>query len=491
MRGSAEYTLQAALDAGAAYADVRVQEVDTEEVSVRNGVLETADQATSAGVGIRVLVDGAWGFAATSQLEGDDPAAAARLAVDVGRASAKVKRRDVVLAPAEVQSGSYETPYREDPFAVGLSEKVDLLVAASEAMRTDERIMAAAAALGLRRERTVFVSSEGSLLTQTILQTGTGISATAADDRDAQHRSYPGGREAHVRLAARDHRLRRHVAGRSRHRGVGRRGGPPVRDLPHPLRPARRLPDLTRDRSGHRPGPLERDDAGRRLDQLPPDPHDERQPPSRRLQPRGADRLDRRRHLHDDEPVVVDRRHAQELPVRLRDRVGDQGRPARADAEEPHVPGHHHRVLGKLRRHRRAGRMEGLGRAQLRQGPAHADGSRGPRGGARPVPQRRRAGCRVIGAERAPEMAERALAVDAAAEVEVTLYSECGGLTRFADSVIHQHTERSDAQIRVRVVTGKRSASASTNRLDDAAIARTGRRALEMARLSPPDDLFP
>ena len=72
----------------------------------------------------------------------------------------------------------------------------------------------------------------------------------------------------------------------------------------------------------------------------------------------------------------------------------------------------------------------------------------------------------MIGAERALEMAEKALAVAGADEVEVTLYSESGGLTRFADSIIHQHTERSDAQIRVRVVTGKRSASASTNRLD-------------------------
>ncbi len=73
-----------------------------------------------------------------------------------------------------------------------LSEKVDLLMAASEAMRIDPRIMAAAASLELRRERTVFVSSEGSLLAQTILQTGTGITATAADEHDAQRRSYPG-----------------------------------------------------------------------------------------------------------------------------------------------------------------------------------------------------------------------------------------------------------------------------------------------------------
>ena len=193
MQEIADAALQAALDAGATYADVRVQEIDTEDLSVRNGVLETAERASSTGVGVRVLVDGAWGFAATSDLSGSAPAGAARRAVEVGRASALLKRHDVVLAPAEPQTGSYETPYAEDPFAIGLSQKVDMLVAASEAMRVDPRILAAVAELGLRRELTVFVSSEGSFLTQSILQTGTGIVATAADDEDAQRRSYPAG----------------------------------------------------------------------------------------------------------------------------------------------------------------------------------------------------------------------------------------------------------------------------------------------------------
>ena len=192
MRELAERALQVAVDAGATYADVRVQEVTTEELSVRNEILETAEYSTSAGIGIRVLVDGAWGFAATSELEGDAPQAAARRAVEVGRASARVKGREVLLAPAEPQTGHYQTPYTEDPFSVGLGEKVDLLIAASRSMRTDRRISAAAAELGLRREVTVFASSQGSLLTQRIVQTGTGISATAADDQDAQRRSYPG-----------------------------------------------------------------------------------------------------------------------------------------------------------------------------------------------------------------------------------------------------------------------------------------------------------
>lgn len=193
MRELAERALQAALDAGASYADVRVQEIETEELSVRNGVLETAEHGNSAGVGVRVLIDGAWGFAATSDLDGDRPLLAARLAVDVGLASATVKRHDVALAPAQAYYGSYATPVAEDPLLVPLSEKVDLLIAASQAMAIDPRIASATAELGLRRERTVFASSLGSVLTQDIVQTGAGISATAADEHDAQRRSYPGG----------------------------------------------------------------------------------------------------------------------------------------------------------------------------------------------------------------------------------------------------------------------------------------------------------
>lgn len=97
----------------------------------------------------------------------------------------------------------------------------------------------------------------------------------------------------------------------------------------------------------------------------------------------------------------------------------------------------------------------------------------------------------MIGAERALEIAERALDVEGADEVEVTIYAESGGLTRFADSIIHQHTERTTASVKVRVITAKRSAAVATNRLDPTSIATAGRRALEMARLSPPDDLFP
>jgi predicted Zn-dependent protease len=96
-----------------------------------------------------------------------------------------------------------------------------------------------------------------------------------------------------------------------------------------------------------------------------------------------------------------------------------------------------------------------------------------------------------IGPDRALEVVEQALAVEGADEVEATLVARRGGLTRFADSVIHQHTERADVDVKVRVIVGKRSAEVWTNRLDRTSILDAGTRALEMARLSPPDELFP
>lgn len=191
MKDLGERALQAALDAGASYADARVQEVESESFTVRNGVLETAARASSGGAGVRVVVEGAWGFASTPDPTPAAVEAAARRAVEVGRASATLLRRQALLAPSPPETGEYATPVVEDPFSVAVSEKVDLLVAASMAMRTDPRVRSAVASMDFTRCRTVLVTSEGSAVAQTIAHSAGGISATAVDDHDAQRRSHP------------------------------------------------------------------------------------------------------------------------------------------------------------------------------------------------------------------------------------------------------------------------------------------------------------
>ena len=97
----------------------------------------------------------------------------------------------------------------------------------------------------------------------------------------------------------------------------------------------------------------------------------------------------------------------------------------------------------------------------------------------------------LIGADRARQVMDAALEVEGLDGVEVLLFHEWGGLTRFASSAIHQSTWREDTGLRVRVVTGGRVAVASTNELTPEGAATAAASAKEMAQVSSPDPLFP
>ncbi len=179
-----------ARQAGASYADVRVREDRSESISVKNGRPEHVADERSAGLGVRVLVDGAWGFFGTHRLEASDVEAAVRQAAAIARASARLRREPVVLAPQAPAAARYETPHAKDPFAVPLEAKLALLVAASKAMK-GPRVKLAEAFFAAFDARQHFASTEGARIAQRIVQTGGGIAATAIAEGDLQVRSYP------------------------------------------------------------------------------------------------------------------------------------------------------------------------------------------------------------------------------------------------------------------------------------------------------------
>src|SRR6266511_2738051 len=117
--------------------------------------------------------------------------------------------------------------------------------------------------------------------------------------------------------------------------------------------------------------------------------------------------------------------------------------------------------------------MGAVGNAELRQGAARTDCPRGPRDAAGPVPERPGRGAVVepIGADRARQVMEAALEAGGDA-VEVLLFHSWGGLTRFADSAIHQSTWREDTSLRIRVVDDGRVAVASTNEFTPQGVAQ-------------------
>jgi len=184
--------VEAAKQAGAGYADARYVRTREESTYTRNGKVESLASSESRGIGVRVLADGAWGFAATSDLSREAVVATARLAVRIGQASATTKKDDARLADCEPAIDSVVTDFEEDPFGVPLEERISLLLDC-------DRLMAQAADLAVReghlrflREQQHFASSEGASVYQERTETGAGIECTAVAEGETQTRSYPG-----------------------------------------------------------------------------------------------------------------------------------------------------------------------------------------------------------------------------------------------------------------------------------------------------------
>jgi TldD protein len=178
---------------GASYADIRVVSRDTQHVAVKNGKVEALQQDETQGFGVRVIVNGAWGFAASSRLEMHEVERVVNQAIAIAKASALVKSRDANLGEPMVVKESYETPIKLNPFTVSLNDKITLLLKADEAMRRVQGVKVARAEMAFVREDKLFASTEGSLINQEIVESGCGIVALATDLQtgEVQVRSYP------------------------------------------------------------------------------------------------------------------------------------------------------------------------------------------------------------------------------------------------------------------------------------------------------------
>lgn len=191
MRDLIDRALDAAVAAGATYADVRIERLERQVVSVKNGRPDGLIEDESQGFGVRVLVDGAWGFSSSSRLEGRELERIARQAVQIARASALVRSEHVDLGEPIRSVAQYATPVKIDPFAVSIDDKLAQLLAADAAMRAVRGITVSEGSFECQRIRKTFASTEGAYVEQTLVETGAGIEALAVGEDDAQRRSYP------------------------------------------------------------------------------------------------------------------------------------------------------------------------------------------------------------------------------------------------------------------------------------------------------------
>ncbi|MGH9466773.1 MAG: TldD/PmbA family protein, partial [Terriglobales bacterium] len=191
MHDIGHWALDAAVSGGAGYADVRVGEQRHRSLVTKNGKLGHAADSESQAVGVRVLLDGAWGFASTDDCGRSAVIATALRALAIARASARVKQANVRLAPEAAHRAVWVAPCARDPFASSVDDNLALLLKVDQELRAVKGVTLAEAQMNFVRQRQLFLSSEGADIDQMRVLTGAGYSALAFANGDIQKRSYP------------------------------------------------------------------------------------------------------------------------------------------------------------------------------------------------------------------------------------------------------------------------------------------------------------
>ena len=183
--------LNKASELHASYADIRWVETNSESIELKNGIVEALVSSSDSGFGIRAVVNGAWGFASSSVLNRDEALRTADLAVRIAKASARVKKADVALAPhKEPVSAKFESKHKIDPFDVPLEERISLLSDASKQMEHSDVALTAAFSSYFKQHKRL-MTTDGADIEQTVIGCGAGLEATAVSSGESHKRSYP------------------------------------------------------------------------------------------------------------------------------------------------------------------------------------------------------------------------------------------------------------------------------------------------------------
>jgi TldD protein len=186
-----EEILDSAKLKGVAYADLRIVRRQMEEIEVKNGNVEALTRDEDFGFGIRLLFEGAWGFACSSNVTKKEMESTLGRALKIAKASSKVRSKETVFPSLPPVIGQYKTPHRLDPMQVAIETKLGLLLGADEILRKNRKVRISEAFMGSYRTEKTFASTEGSHIEQELVECGAGITATTIEGEEVQVRSYP------------------------------------------------------------------------------------------------------------------------------------------------------------------------------------------------------------------------------------------------------------------------------------------------------------
>ena len=176
---------------GVDYGDIRYEHRLHESLVAEEGRVRSISVSESAGIGIRVLLKGSWGFASTPHLTPAHLSRAATQAIDLAKAAAPLNKHPRRLAPVEPSKARYTSPYSVDPFQVALSKKLDYLLWANQELLGPKAVRHATSHMDFYKCRKLFVSTDGAQIDQQLIESGAGLEVVAQQGDEVQTRSFP------------------------------------------------------------------------------------------------------------------------------------------------------------------------------------------------------------------------------------------------------------------------------------------------------------
>ncbi|MCC6866130.1 MAG: TldD/PmbA family protein [Ignavibacteria bacterium] len=176
----ADSVLRAAKSAGASYCDFRLSNFRSQNVSTREQVIQNIREGENYGFAVRVIIEGTWGFAASSTFSEEEALKITKIACETAKANNKIQRNKVELVPVPAYNDTWSTPIKKNAFEVPISDKVNFLFALNEKAKfygadyCNSFIWAV-------NEWKYFASSEGSYIKQDLHRLWTAFDVTVVD----------------------------------------------------------------------------------------------------------------------------------------------------------------------------------------------------------------------------------------------------------------------------------------------------------------------
>src|SRR4051812_19058320 len=167
----ADLAIRQAKKAGATYADIRINRYRNESIFAREQRVQNVSRTTDFGFGVRVLLKGAWGFAASPLMTADSVKRITEQAIAIARANSAYQRKPIKMVSTPTVTANWKSAFEKDPFEVPTEKKVEFLLSLNEAAMKAKGASFVTSGLGFQNEQKFYASTEGSRTEQYIIRT--------------------------------------------------------------------------------------------------------------------------------------------------------------------------------------------------------------------------------------------------------------------------------------------------------------------------------